>query len=499
MKEEPVDSRLDATAADTMQQHAQLAYDLKLFSVPPRMSYLLDYYSQAICPVLVAWDGPGNPYRKHILQLATQSPGLQNAIGALTTNNIRMRTLKETPLLGQNSHSNSEIASTPRGAPSAEEQHYKSMSIEFLNAQLADPDKAKDDSVLATLLILCLFHVCDSGFSKFKTQLAGVQKLLKLRGGFQQSEFSGWVEMFFAWFDVMTSAVNDRETHLQGGSLDLTDVSSDLGEVEQFSGCDGRLFKLIARLGRLNLLSQSRPVRKLSDPEIAPASSTPIADTKSSSPKDFYSLPDSFLDPAQWDGFADHALPQQEPSRPEQQDTRHEFWQEWQVLRERLQAWQMDESPDLNALPVGQRDMLHISECFRWSALLYTERLAHPTVPSSSVNLQHLVGQALHHISEISVNSCVTKFMLWPLFITGTECVDETHRNMIRVRCVEIQKESGFYNNASGLKVLERVWRESDEESSTSHDSTTAASGCGVQAFRWRNCMDRVGGEYIVI
>ncbi|KAK3094268.1 hypothetical protein LTR53_019490, partial [Teratosphaeriaceae sp. CCFEE 6253] len=105
---------------------------------------------------------------------------------------------------------------------------YKQMSIDQLNLQLSDSRSAYDDSVLATLLILCLFHVCDSGFSKFKTQLAGVQKLLSLRNPSVQSDFTGWVEMFFTWFDVMTSTVNDREMQIKGESLDMLDFSANL-------------------------------------------------------------------------------------------------------------------------------------------------------------------------------------------------------------------------------------------------------------------------------
>jgi hypothetical protein len=118
---------------------------------------------------------------------------------------------------------------------------------------------------LATLLILCLFHVCDSGFTKFKTQLAGVQKLLAMRERTVQSEFVGWIELFFTWFDVMTAAVNDREIEVRGDSLDMMNLTANLGALEHHSGCEGRLFKLIARLGRLNLLSQNRPVRDNDD------------------------------------------------------------------------------------------------------------------------------------------------------------------------------------------------------------------------------------------
>ena len=51
------------------------------------------------------------------------------------------------------------------------------------------------------------------------------------------------------------------------------------------------------------------------------------------------------------------------------------------------------------------------------------------------------------------------------MFIAGTECVEVSDRANVRERCVEIQKESGFYNNLSVLEVLERVWAEQGEES----------------------------------
>ncbi|KAI7686167.1 hypothetical protein KC353_g20681, partial [Hortaea werneckii] len=270
-------------------------------------------------------------------------------------------------------------------------------------------------SILASLLILCLFHVCDSGFSKFKTQLAGVQKLLSLRSpnNQQQSsrEFTQWVEMFFAWFDVMTSAVNDREMQIKGESLDMLDFSANLGALEQFSGCDGRLFKLIARwltpsdYDRVDGNGWGTPIISSSDED------ADGAEDESVGPKD----------------FPDH---------------RKEFWEEW------------------NELDAGQRDLVHINECFRYSALLYTERLSNPVLPSSHQQFQDLVSQTLCHITALPVTSCVNKFLLWPLFITGTECVDAVHRSIIRTRCIEIQRESGFFNNISGLEVLEKVWSE---------------------------------------
>lgn len=461
------------------------------------MQQIMDYYDNAICPFLVAVDGPSNPYRKDIMQLALHSHGLQNAMAALVRNNTRMRQVGSAPemlkdLKSRKRRDSSDLISSP-GNPSPDELTFKTKSIELLNAQLTSGDKqiASSDTVLASLLMLCLYHVCNSGFSRFKTQLAGVQKVLRMRSMESRSQFSSWVEMFFAWLDVMTSAVNDRETEIRGDSLAMWDLNANLGALEGFSGCDGRLFKLIARLGRLNLLSQERAVRDSEGP-------TSANEDRASSPassdfgKDFYSsaIVDSPEEPLPGDYSS------KQPSKPVVE--RPGFWREWKDIRTRLHDWEVEPSftsPAEDLPPTLQREhMVHLSEAFRYAALLYIERLAHPEQQSSSNDLQDLVQHALTHIEDIGEGSCVTKFMLWPLFITGTECIQERHRDLIRTRCIEIQKESGFFNNVTGLRVLERVWRETDAEA-------TSPTQCSAspQAFRWRAAMDRLDGEYIVI
>jgi hypothetical protein len=521
---------------------ADLRFGSPFFHLSPGMQSLMEYYDRNICPYLVAFDGPANPYRKHILQLAMNNEGLQNAIAALATNNLRMR--KKQPhrigFVEEITDAFDSIDATRNSNDvSAEESMYKQLSIDQLNMQLTDVRAAQDDSVLATLLILCLFHVCDSGFSKFKTQLAGVQKLLSLRNPGVPSDFTGWVEMFFTWFDVMTSTVNDREMQIKGESLDMLDFSANLGALEQFSGCDGRLFKIIARLGRLNLLAQGRPVRSNSGKGPSSNTSAPHkrpfpkrkTANRSLAAEDYENIDGNgwctpiLLSDEDAEGSADEEVVRSKDEEPEE---RQAFWQEWNEVRKMLQDWQMDPgttvspssspSPDVlqsggdpKQVDAGQRDLLHINESFRFSALLYTERLGSPLLPSSHPQFQSLVSQALYHITALPVTSCVNKFLLWPLFMTGTECVDEGHRNIIRTRCIEIQKESGFFNNLSGLEVLERVWREigrntmghEDEEvKARRRDSETGrrvGRGRYGQAFRWRKAMDRVDGEYIVI
>ncbi|KAE9976527.1 hypothetical protein Vi05172_g7967 [Venturia inaequalis] len=464
----------------------------------PRVRFLIDYYDKAICPVLVAFDSPKNPYRMHVLSLAVTSPSLQNAIAALATNNIRMRGLKGLNSYGTNPFdypSSDDIRDISNDAPH-EETHFKATSVGLFNASLKEQGGAGDDSVLATLLILCLFHVCDSGFSKFKTQLAGVQKLLRMRekqGG--SAEFLGWIHMFFTWFDVLTATVNDREAQVRPDTLDMLDLSANLGALEHLSGCEGRLFKLIARLGRLNLLSQNRAT--LPSPRSSISRSAP----------DYYSL-----DGNGW-GNPISPPPELPASQTPSHDPRQEFWCEWSHIRSRLVNWVPPAGPQPALTEADHASLHHISEAFRHAALLYTERLGSPHLPPSSSPIQTLVSAALGHISAIPVTSCVNKFLLWPIFIAGSECVTHFDRDIIRQRCVEITRESGFWNNMSCLEVLERVWAEDDlgegweigggGGEDRGLDRVPLMSSMGGQAFRWRKAMLRgaegMEGDYIVV
>ena len=485
----------------------------------PKLQYLIDYYDKVISPVIVAFDGPTNPYRRHILTLAVESETLQHAIAALSASNLRMRrghnsslTNRSRQSISPSSHDHSvrkssiahdlmdaaidRLPETSVSEPSPEELYHKGAAIKALNEQLADPLRRKDDSILATLLILCLYHICDTGVAKFKTQFAGVKKILALRGGTKgdNSKATNWLTIMFTWFDAMTASVNDRETQLDSDGLDISSLNGDEWALENLAGCDGRLFKLIAKLGRLNLLSQGKPVSGGST-RSSPTANVQQLPSPVTKNHDYYSMNYNRFDGNGWS-----AMVEEEPAEA---DTRAQFWKEWNDIRGRLQDWQLDGT--MTPPPEGdRRDVYHISESFRYSALLYTERLAYPQLPSAHPNFQNLVTRALFHIS--SVESDV--FLLWPLFITGTECISEQGRYLIRERCLDIQKDSGFFNNRSGLEILEKIWRDDETNDEQQNPGLTASglpvasnefSVMGGHGFKWRKAMERVDGEYIVV
>ncbi|KAJ5312671.1 hypothetical protein PENANT_c007G00648 [Penicillium antarcticum] len=515
----------------------------------PRLRYLISYYAEVIAPMIVAFDSPSNPFRTHVIRLAVESEALQEAIATLATSNLRQRrkhnhrsTERTLPArmasmahraLTDEDFQDRYGISVPEGYQ-REENHHRGMAVKALNADLADPRRRLSDSVLATLLMLCLFHGCDTGVAEFRTQFAGVTRLLAIRMRHSRvlTDDLKWFIRMFSWFDTLTATTNDRDVQLRGTCLEISSKTDGEWGLENLAGCDGRLFKLISQLGRLNLLSQDQ-TPNLSRPTDAAVSTAP--------------LPPSMLFPG-WEtvtpdpmagsmplpgyGFSLPTPPQS--SEQSRRPSSPEFWTEWYSLRQRLESWRFDPpaeasafpSPPLSAstmswnstnytvpqtstsayqvAPENLQDVFQISECFRHAALLYCERLAEPTLPSRHGRIQHLVQLAMHCL--YTVQSDV--YLLWPLFIVGSECVDENHRSIIRNRCKDISKDSGFVNNLSCLELLERIWAEySDESSYPVYPSDFGpppplAGGRAPtsQAFRWSQVMQakRGGGEYMV-
>ncbi|KAL4802145.1 fungal-specific transcription factor domain-containing protein [Aspergillus unguis] len=494
----------------------------------PRLRYLISYYAEVIAPVIVAFDSPTNPFRTSILRMAQDSTSLQEAIATLSTSNLRQRRDRGTFSTGRTESARmSSIAhraltdmslqecfdSRVPEEFSLEEQYHRAMAVKELNKQLADPQRRLSDSVLATLLILCLFHVCDTGVGQFKTQFAGVTKLLAIRmraSPFLSDELKWFIRMF-TWYDTMTATTNDRDNQLHSRYIDMTAVSDDEWGLENIAGCDASLFKILSNLGRLNILSQT-PEHNTPSPHIFVPTTVPP-------PSMTYYTPE--IDPYMFQ------LPT--PPRPGdqiKQPTSQSFWAEWHSIRQQLEAWRfpqerLDGSPTSyisppsspvyhsGLAPQNVEDVWHISESFRHSALLYSERLAYPDLPSSHPRIQQIVQRSMTHI--LAVKSDV--YLLWPLFITGSECVFEEHRIIIQERCKDISKDSGFCNNLSCLELLEKIWTENSALETEEHRCTalpgypvdspvdTSTSLVKGQGFRWHHIMQakRADGEYMVV
>lgn len=518
----------------------------QLTHLAPELRFLIDYYDKTVCPSIVAFDGPSNPYRLHILQLAFQNGALMEAVYALASSHLQQRkktTLLETrrsspprfsprspssqlprsstfppPSLNATPLYNSAarfLATKAQSMDSLTALSHKNVSIKLLNNQLANSSPAATDAAMATLLILCLYHVCETGVGQFKMHLAGVKKLMGMRCVGKETGRWGWMETVFTWFDNMSASVNDREAQLRDGYLDMIAETNDDWDLESLTGCNRYLFMRLAGLGRVNMLSQQAPT--------------------------------SFYKP----GSSRHSHIGDDDSEPDrnENDGRDEFWKTWNVMKNDLLAWKpcskyaatpsrhrapdsSYSSTDFNfsqdlvsptssasnlkspgtASPgkkaskayeaVEKNHWLHSSNVWRYAAIIYLDRLAYPHLPSSHHIYQSTVRIVLDHLNCIPTTSGLSKSLMWPLFITGTECVVDEHRMLIRERCFEMQRDCGFFNKVSGLNVLETIWNQEIGEDSAYRVPGYAVPGCetiGGRGLKWRRVTRQEDGEYLMI
>lgn len=481
-----------------MQRFGQVGAKTALLA---KMPFFMDYFRITMAPSMVFIDGPNNPFREHVLRLARDSPSVQHAICALSACNLRMkrrlslgygtRELLAT-LMAEKQTTEATSGSELGDKSLSDEIQHRNMAVHLLNQQLSDPSRSCHDSALATILLLCHYRMVESGIAKFHTQFAGVRKILAMRKSREStpSKDSAWMEALFTYFDAISASINEREAQLapgfEGASPDVQDLPAGS---ENMIGCDRNLFKTIGKLGRLNLLSQHRPVQGMSDP-IQPQQEAHGRTETSSTP-----CPgESDLTTKVEDD--DETLASAMYSSVSFDERQYLFWREWKAARQELQDWRFDAASVAMSLPgsptTGQvRDLEAVSEAFRYAALLYSERLANPQVPSTHSNFQNLVSQVVHHATSLETSSAAEKFLLWPLFVAGSECIVESQQSIIRDKCRGIMSRSGYMNNLAALAILERLW--SGDVKSEARLCYYDAAGSGRGPFNWTKCLGGPG------
>ncbi|KAG0638528.1 hypothetical protein HOY80DRAFT_160223 [Tuber brumale] len=75
---------------------------------------------------------------------------------------------------------------------------------------------------------------------------------------------------------------------------------------------------------------------------------------------------------------------------------------------------------------------------------------------------QNTVCEILDHVNCIPTASHSSR-LFWPPVTTGTECVVDAHGDSIRVKCADMQRDSGFFNGVNGLGVSELIWSSPNE------------------------------------
>jgi hypothetical protein len=261
--------------------------------------------------------------------------------------------------------------------------------------------------------MLCLLNVSENGFGRFKVGIAGVRRLLASRGtdSIHQSDLAVWATQWFTWLDVIASVTLDDINSDSKDFFQALHISASLGSLEYVANCQGRLFKLVAQLA-----------------DWSPSNSrlTPS--------KDFYRSRSVGVE-------LDHSS---------------SFWSPLRQVHARLNSFASH--PNFHSQEADPIVVAHLADVFKHAAAIYAERQSTPSSEiASSGMIQRLVAGALCSIITIPANSSISQFLIWPLLIIASECVDPADRETVRWR-VSASSSTLSLGTFTCADILLKVW-----------------------------------------
>lgn len=431
---------------------------------------LIDYYDRVIPPVSTTFSSSTHPYKTQILRLAARSEALQHAIAALAANYMRQRCACARPNPSLQPFSDffhdefvrkyssthnmldagrNQIPFVCLGERLDKEFYFKEISSGMLNEQLGDLGMRKDGSLRAAILILCLDYVCGMGLANLKHRFASLTKILSLHGdlGIISIRAMTWLAIMFTWFDAMILAGGPGKKHFMGSSTMTSRIIEESWRERGLAGCNGKLFSMITKLGRLNLANGDTLIQAHQAADLGFGQILTPADNQ----YDFH-----ITNPNQ----ADENRP--DPFRDARTDQCTQFWRERNEIRAELAGWRWDRpvknSPCGKSAPLRHINSFHVSESFRCAALLYIEFLTSTRMAGMQSRVRSLVKRVAHHVSTVEPDVS----LLLPLFIAGLDDPSQQTCHLMGEGCLDLLEDSEFLKNVSALDLSLQMWRGTD-------------------------------------
>lgn len=438
---------------------------------------LIDYYDRIIPPVSATLSSPPHPYKAYMLRLAVKSEALQHAIAALSASYMRQRSAsrartnrsqqpfsdffhdefvrKYSPAHNMLVAGRNQTA-TFRSTERLEEGFFfKEASLKMLKEHFMEIDRRKDDSLRATILTLCLYHVCGMRLADLKRRFAVAMKIVSSYGEDSRIDCKAttWLAVMFTWFDSMTSTGGPGKEHFPGAGMITSGVDEKSYTLESLAGCNGKLFNILIKLRRLNFLDGNPLLQGASS-----LGSGSLGLGRMPSPVDkgydYYSMNPTQLDGSHLALFVDTET-----------DPRVQFWKERSQIRAELEGWQWDPlvrystSPKA-AAPLRQISSAHVSESFRYAALLYIEWLDFPRVGDMQPHISRIVKRLVYHVSNVQTDVS----LLLPLLIAGLGSPSQQICHLMSEGCLDMLEDSDFLKNVSALELLQHLCGDDDDD-----------------------------------
>ncbi|KAI9887505.1 MAG: hypothetical protein M1823_000684 [Watsoniomyces obsoletus] len=371
----------------------------------PNRRLLLDHFNNVVSHLAVFTEQPANPLRQYLLPMAGRSLAVMNAVLAVSAAHMEHRGI-----------SNEERA-----------LDFYAQALQGLALLIADQRTSRDE-VLAVIILLIYYEVIRDGSSAvLNSHLRGALSVMRARPA-QPSPTSFFLERAFHYFDVLCAisfgtaptagSVMPPVSHGIFSPPDLFDAAG----VDPVFGFTADMWPLIHRLTKLHEMRKGFDVS-------APAS-------------------------------PDHSAPTAKRSEFESSCASVELaLHQWapQLLPGALSA--ADSSPAEDA---RIQSILSHAEATRHAAMVFLARNVQRE-PRSSQRVQAPAKHGLQACLRVVVFGGPMAGLLWPLYQTACEALDEVDRNVARTVFRHLESRQGMQNIVHAWQVVEEVWQRQDD------------------------------------
>ncbi|GAD96955.1 hypothetical protein PVAR5_5623 [Paecilomyces variotii No. 5] len=339
---------------------------------------------RVICPHQIAQtaDNLDNPYRKYILPLAHERIGLLCAVLGLSACHLGF--LQNDALLTQT------VA-----------VEYQLRAIQALGEAIEKGNKAtldenEIDTILATIQILILHDICESGISLHGVHVAGAISILnQLVASDGLNRVSEKTTLFLGnlvWLDIIR-AFSGVERLCHSRELREKVVSTCDKKFEMVNGCPRAIFSIIGRA---------------------------------------------------FDYAKAHSLGE---------IPKHDYQTALESAKQELYAWKIDR----DTYPSEDHRWQFVADAFRHACILRVLRLSDEHQPAESPEIQRSVTAILDAVSEIPSDCPLLELLVLPLFMAGADASSPFARHYVLIRIEDIKGRSHF-QNPMPKNLLRKVW-----------------------------------------
>ncbi|KAL4785456.1 fungal-specific transcription factor domain-containing protein [Aspergillus varians] len=345
---------------------------------------LLHHYDKFICPHQLAEIGEGNdnPYRAYILPLAKKQIGLLYALLGFAA--VHLGRLTENSTL----HETTAVEYRMKAIRALGEQIRKSQTT-FL------PEE-EQDAVFATIQVLLLHDIAETGISEHGAHITGAMSVCKsilAAGGFDGRRQRA---VFFlgnlAWLDIIRAFAGTRRLCFTQDIREML-ASSSGHRFELVNGCPREIFLIIGR-----------------------------ALDKAKEYKNGWTTDDDL-----------HSA--------------------LLLANQELYSW----DPEAKTYPSSDPRWVNVAVAFQFACILHVHRLLDPLQPASSPEIQAAVTKILDVTADIPADCTLIELLVLPLFLAGADSLSPHSQYYVLTRIREIERRSEMRNPVPS-DLLKQVW-----------------------------------------